>query len=112
MELDGLPEGLELVRWGNANPAQGEYLFTFGGINLGSSKGFVVRALPGFTIGLNHYTNQYDLKQDFAEPQVVTLRITLRNSRHLEILKQVQSIAQQEQITVETLTPEQQTDGV
>jgi hypothetical protein len=112
VELDGLPEGLEVLRYGTSNPPAGEYLFAGGAIMAARGQGLVVRAIPGYTIGLNHYTSQYAVTKDFATPQVVTLRVTLLNSRHLEILNQVQSIAKQEQITVEVLTPEPQPNGV
>jgi acyl dehydratase len=112
MELEGLPEGTEALRYGEANPPMGEYIYAGGALIASRGQGLVVRAVDGYTIGLNHYTNQYAVTKSFDTPQVVTLRVTLLNSRHLDILNEVQLIAKKEQIAVEILTPELQADGV
>jgi hypothetical protein len=102
--VEGLPEGLTIVRWGKPDPASGEYLFLSGTLTTAyHGDALVVTAAPGYTISLNHYTNQYSVSSTLPEPQVLYVKVTLQSTLHQQIWQEVNRIAQAEQIPVEIL---------
>jgi len=102
--IEGLPDGLVLVRWGKPDPAQGEYLYVAGVLNnTYHSDGLVVKADTGYSISLNHYTNQNAVSKNLDTPMVLYVKVTLSTTQHQQIWQQVNQIAQAEQIPVEIL---------
>jgi hypothetical protein len=103
-QIEGLPDGLVMVRWGKPDPQLGEYLYLSGALNnTYHSDGLVVKADVGYSISLNHYTNQYAVSKNLDAPIVLYVKVTLNTTQHQEIWQQVNAIAQQEQIPVEIL---------
>lgn len=103
-QIEGLPDGVVMVRWGMPDLAAGEYLFQSGAITDAQREGLVVKADTGFSIGLNHYTNGFSVSQNLATPQILYVKVTLSTTQHQEIWTKVSQIASAEGIPVELLS--------
>ena len=92
-QVEGLPEGLEIVRIGRL-AVEGEYSFESGGIYgwerpvTGGSK-LIVRVLPGYVLSYEPMCQTYSVSRRFAEPKVKCIFVELNNTQDADTIEQI-----------------------